>query len=100
MQQLSVAPGDKWTAAIIITKQGLKPEAKVFSYFFEARNYKAAATMINCSKEKEELHYKGKNFRRSIKPHHKFNKKQNKVVALVRVQRFILHMWMFLCAER
>ncbi len=49
---MSVPPGDKWTAAIIITKQGLKPEAKVFSYFFEARNYKAAAIMINCSKEK------------------------------------------------
>jgi hypothetical protein len=56
--------------------------------------------MINCSKEKEELHYKGKNVRRSITPHHIFNKKQIRAVALIRVQMFILHMWnvdVFLC---
>jgi hypothetical protein len=65
----------------------LKPEAKVFAYFFKAINYKAVAIITNCSKGKEELHYKGKNFRRSITPHHTYNKKQNRVVAVVRVQR-------------
>ncbi len=100
---MSVALGDKWTAAIIITKQGLKPEAQVFSLvFYKARELPVSCNYDSethdCSKEKEELHYKGKNFRRSITPHHKFDKKQNRGSCNRKSTKvYIAHVNVFLC---
>ncbi len=93
MQQLSVPPGDKWTAAIILT---CNRKQKFLPSFYKARNCQAAAIMTNCSKEKEELYYKGKNFQRSITPHHKFNKTEyscNRMSTKV----YIAHVDVFLC---
>ncbi len=91
---MSVAPGDKWTTAIILTySKRLKPEAKVFSYFYKQEIIRATAIMTvkntTAAKKKKNLIIKGKNFRRSITPHHTTTKCRIRVVAIVRVQMFI-----------
>ncbi len=73
MQQLGVPPGDKWTAAIIITKQGLKPEAQVFSLvFIKQGSYQSTAIMTvkdtTAAKKKKNYIIKVKTF--GVQLHH------------------------------